>query len=150
MQNEWFLLAIIPHIYLDEIISPIFGHKLNQFPNKKNSDKTNLELLKLHSMFSFMILCNLMLPATALIGVGGAIFDTFSRFENSVESVVSVVGNALLFVSRLIFCVVVFDRIEPAVELPFVGIRNLLFGAGKIFEPCTRFTCRIIPSGAII
>lgn len=88
----------------------------------------------------------------ALIGVGGAIFDTLSRFENSVESVVSVACavTELLFVSRFTFCVVVLDNMEPAVELPLVGIRNLLLGAGIILEPCTRFTCRIIPSGAIM
>lgn len=92
------------------------------------------------------------LPVAALIGVGGAIFDTFNRFENSVDSVVSVACavTVLLFVSRLIFCVFVLDNIEPAVELPLVGIRNLLLGAGTIFEPCTRFTCRMIPSGAIM
>lgn len=89
------------------------------------------------------------IPAAALIGVGGAIFDTFSLFENSVDSVESVAcGATELFVRRLIFCVVELGNIEPAVELPFVGIRNLLLGAGTIFEPCTRFTCRIIPSGA--
>lgn len=89
------------------------------------------------------------IPVAALIGVGGAIFDTFSRFENSVDSVESLAcGATVLFVSR--FGVVVLGNIEPAVELPFVGIRNLLLGAGTIFEPCTRLTCRIIPSGAIM
>lgn len=84
----------------------------------------------------------------AINGVGGAIFETFNRFENSDDSVVSVACGVveLPLLMRLVFCGV--DA--PAVELPFVGIRNLLLGAGTIFEPWTRFTCRIIPSGAIM
>lgn len=105
------------------------------------------------------------LPIDALIGVGGAIFETLSRFVNSVDNddsaaaaaaaavttdVCEVIVLLLLFVIRLIFDVVVFESIEPAVELPLAGIRNLMLGDGTIFEPCTRFTCRIIPSGAIM
>lgn len=101
------------------------------------------------------------LPMDALIGVGGAIFDTLSRFVNSVdnddsESAAIVCDDVivlllpLLFVIRFRFEAVVFDSTEPTVELPFAGIRNLMLGDGTIFEPCTRFTCRIIPSGAII
>lgn len=108
------------------------------------------------------------------MGVGGAIFETLSRFVNSVDSDDSAAAEAptataaapptavavcdvavlllllLLFAIRLIFNVVLFDSTEPTVELPLAGIRNLILGAGTIFEPCTRFTWRIIPSGAII
>lgn len=100
--------------------------------------------------------------------MGGAIFETLRRFENSVDNDDSAAAAAtataaaaevavcdvtvllLLFVSRLIFDVVVFDKMEPTVELPLAGIRSLMLGEGTIFEPCTRFTCRIIPSGAIM
>lgn len=94
---------------------------------------------------------NRFVPAVELICVGGAIFDTFKRFENSVESADSVACGVdkLLFVSRLIFGILRLDSVGPAVELPFDGIRNLLLGVGTIFDPCTRLTCRIIPSGAI-
>lgn len=106
------------------------------------------------------------LPVDALMGVGGAIFETLRRFENSVDSddsaaaaatataadavVCDVIVLLLLFVIRLIFDVVVLDKMEPTVELPLAGIRSLMLGEGTIFEPCTRFTCRIIPSGAIM
>lgn len=92
------------------------------------------------------------LPVAAeLICIGGAIFDTLSRFENSVESAESVACGVdkLLFVSRLTFGMLILDSVGPAVEVPFDGILTLLvIGVGTIFDPCTRLTCRIIPSGA--
>lgn len=93
------------------------------------------------------------LPDDELIGVGGAIFETFKRLENSEDNVVSAPCGVdkLLFVIRLNVGVPAFGNVIPAVEVPFVGIRNLpVDGAGTIFDPCTRFTCRIIPSGAIM
>lgn len=44
------------------------------------------------------------LPADELIGVGGAIFETFNRFENSVDNAESVACGVdkLLFVRRFI------------------------------------------------
>lgn len=95
----------------------------------------------------------MLLPDDELIGVGGAIFDTFKRFENSDDNVVSAPCGVdkLLFVIRLNVGAPALDNVLPAVVLPFVGIRNLpVDGAGTIFEPCTRFTCRIMPSGAIM
>lgn len=96
--------------------------------------------------------CQNFLPDDELIGVGGAIFETFNRFENSVDNVDSVACGVdrLLFVIRFIVGAPIIGNVIPAVELPFVGIRNFPLGAGTIFDPCTRFTCRIIPSGAIM
>lgn len=97
---------------------------------------------------SHKIMCSTFYSPVEFNGVGGAILDTFNRFENSADKVESVGCGVvvLLLLNRLIVCGVV----DATVELPFDGIRNLLLGAGTIFDPCTRFTCLIIPSGAII
>lgn len=82
---------------------------------------------------------------------GGAIFDTFSLFENAVESDAAVVDDELF---RLLLLWMLLDNVLAAVRFPFDAnsdaIRILLLGAGTIFDPCARFTCRIIPSGAIM
>lgn len=97
--------------------------------------------------WSNVYLC--VLPIDALIGVGGAIFETLSRFVNSVDNDDSAAAAAAAAAPTTDVCEVIV-LLLLFVELPLAGIRNLMLGDGTIFEPCTRFTCRIIPSGAII
>lgn len=75
---------------------------------------------------------------------GGAIFEKLRRFENAVDS------DAV----ELLPCKLLLFAYTPAVvvarDASMDAMRDLLLAFGRILRPWARFTCRPMPSGAII
>lgn len=86
---------------------------------------------------------------------GGAIFDKLNRFENSVGNAAAalLLLRLLLGIPLTLLLLLPVNRL-PAIEWTFdasnEAICDLPLAVGKILMPCTRFTCRVMPSGAIM
>lgn len=83
---------------------------------------------------------------------GGAIFDRFNRFENAVVSddVEQLLVRLLFVILALLLLANTLPVVECALDASNMAMRDLLLAAGTIFVPCTRFTWRAMPSGAIM
>lgn len=83
---------------------------------------------------------------------GGAIFDRFNRLENAVvnDDAEQLLMRLLFVAMALLLLANTLPVVECALDASNMAMRDLLVAAGKIFVPCTRFTCRTMPSGAIM